>query len=243
MAEEETDGGGGCHGAGGEPDPPPGNRRIRCVPHLGPGTPSCSACSRHSPRAGSTTTSSMSGCAPLSPPRGPARTWTSSPPTCRPCPPAPPPAAQYGRHSQYHPASTGPAALARRPGRWALAYKKLRSSAAVRWRVPERFTSVVYKGEGWIDLRAAELTAPVTTVLAVAYIADRHPGPAGRPVEMEGFGWSARAGPRGGGTGDHAAARTRPRCHVRGIAYKGTIEARTRPPEVGPGSGSAPVVR
>ena len=38
-----------------------------------------------------------------------------------------------------------------------------------RWRVPERFTSVVYKGEGWLDLRAAELTAPVTTVVAVAY--------------------------------------------------------------------------
>src|SRR3984885_8248522 len=61
------------------------------------------------------------------------------------------------------PAVTGPV-----PGRWAVAYKNSIRRGG-RWRVPERFTSVVYKGGGWIDLRAAELTAPVTTVVAVAY--------------------------------------------------------------------------
>src|SRR5579875_872949 len=38
-----------------------------------------------------------------------------------------------------------------------------------RWRVPERFQAVVYKGNGLLDLRAAELIAPVTTVAAIAY--------------------------------------------------------------------------
>src|SRR5260370_33986637 len=66
------------------------------------------------------------------------------------------------------PASTGPTAPARRPGRWAIAYKSSIRRGG-RWRVPERFTSVVYKGERWIDLRAAELIAPVTTVPARAY--------------------------------------------------------------------------
>lgn len=35
--------------------------------------------------------------------------------------------------------------------------------------VPERYTTVVYKGTGWLDLRAADLTGPVTTFVAVAY--------------------------------------------------------------------------
>ena len=54
------------------------------------------------------------------------------------------------------------------PGRLNIAFKSsVRRSG--RWRVPDRHTSVVYKGSGWLDLRAAELTAPVTTLLAVAY--------------------------------------------------------------------------
>jgi hypothetical protein len=139
------------------------------------------------------------------------------------------------------PASTEPAALARRPGRWALAYKNSIRRGG-RWRVPERFTSVVYKGEGWIDLRAAELTVPVTTVLAVAYKSRIDIlVPPGVRVEMEGFGvskgWSAEE------EQEIMLPRDAPTVHVRGIAYKGTIETRTRPPAVGPGSGSAPVVR
>jgi hypothetical protein len=58
---------------------------------------------------------------------------------------------------------------------------------------------------------------------------------------MEGFGvskgWSAEE------EQEIMLPRDAPTVHVRGIAYKGTIETRTRPPEVGPGSGSAPVVR
>ena len=85
-----------------------------------------------SPRAASTTASSTSGCGPRSPP-GPAPTWTSSPPTC-PRPPRAP-----GQHA--------PAVPGRPAGRWAVAYKNSIRRGG-RWRVPERFTSVVYKGDG-----------------------------------------------------------------------------------------------
>ena len=139
------------------------------------------------------------------------------------------------------PASTGPTAPARRPGRWAIAYKSSIRRGG-RWRVPERFTSVVYKGEGWIDLRAAELTAPVTTVLAVAYKSRIDIlVPPGVRVEMEGFGvskgWSAEE------EQEIMLPRDAPTVHVRGIAYKGTIETRTKPPEAGAGSGPSRAIR
>ena len=54
------------------------------------------------------------------------------------------------------------------PGRFAVALKSSVRRGG-RWRVPERYTTVVYKGGGWLDLRAAELSGPVTTFLAVAY--------------------------------------------------------------------------
>jgi len=125
------------------------------------------------------------------------------------------------------------AALApsRKPGRFALAYKNsIRRSG--RWRVPERFTSVVYKGGGWLDLRAAELTAPVTTVVAVAYKSRIDIlVPPGVRVEMEGLGvsngWSADD------EWERQLPRDAPVVHIRGIAYKGTIEASTRPPGTG----------
>ncbi len=45
-------------------------------------------------------------------------------------------------------------AAGRKPGRFAVAYKgSIRRGG--RWRVPERFSTVVYKGSGRIDLRAA----------------------------------------------------------------------------------------
>jgi hypothetical protein len=113
-------------------------------------------------------------------------------------------------------------------GRYALAYKNSIRRAG-RWRVPERFTSVVYKGSGWLDLRAAELTSPVTTVLAVAYKSRIDVlVPPGVRVELEGFGVSKAWSP------DEDAERLLPRdapvVHVKGIAYKGTIEAGSRPP-------------
>ncbi|HEY1617642.1 MAG TPA: DUF1707 domain-containing protein [Streptosporangiaceae bacterium] len=114
------------------------------------------------------------------------------------------------------------------PGRYAIAYKNSIRRGG-RWRVPERFTSVVYKGGGWLDLRAAELTAPVTTVLAVAYKSRIDVlVPPGVRVELDGFGvskgWSQQEDL------EALAPRDAPVVHIRGIAYKGTIEVATRPP-------------
>jgi hypothetical protein len=122
-----------------------------------------------------------------------------------------------------------PAAANVRPGRWALAYKNSVRRGG-RWRVPERFTSVVYKGSGWLDLRAAELTGPVTTVLAVAYKSRIDVlVPPGVRVELDGFGvskgWSAAE------ESEIQLPHDAPTVHIRGIAYKGTIETRTRPAE------------
>ncbi|HEX3312519.1 MAG TPA: DUF1707 domain-containing protein, partial [Streptosporangiaceae bacterium] len=66
------------------------------------------------------------------------------------------------------PSTPGPAPALPGPGRFAVALKSSVRRAG-RWRVPERYTTVVYKGGGWLDLRAAELSGPVTTFLAVAY--------------------------------------------------------------------------
>jgi Domain of unknown function (DUF1707) len=122
-----------------------------------------------------------------------------------------------------------PAAPGVRPGKWAVAYKNSIRRGG-RWRVPGRFTSVVYKGSGWLDLRAAELTAPVTTVVAIAYKSRIDIlVPPGVRVEMEGFGvskgWSAEE------ESEIRLAHDAPTVHVRGVAYKGTIETRTRPGE------------
>ena len=114
------------------------------------------------------------------------------------------------------------------PGRFAIAYKNSIRRGG-RWRVPERFTSVVYKGSGWLDLRAAELTAADTTVLAVAYKSRIDVlVPPGVRVELDGFGvskgWSEQE------ELESLLPRDAPVVHVRGIAYKGTIEVSTRPP-------------
>jgi hypothetical protein len=96
--------------------------------------------------------------------------------------------------------------------------------------VPERYTTVVYKGGGWLDLRAAELSGPVTTFVAVAYKSTvTILVPPGVRVEMTGFGVTQ-------GLADEQDPGYRlpvdaPVIHVRGIAYKGTVEITTRPPE------------
>ena len=127
------------------------------------------------------------------------------------------------------PRAAGPAVGGATPGRWAVAYKNSIRRGG-RWRVPERFTSVVYKGGGWLDLRAAELTAPVTTVVAVAYKSRIDIlVPPGVRVEMDGFGvskgWSAEE------ETEIRLPHDAPTVRVRGIAYKGTIETRTKPQE------------
>jgi Domain of unknown function (DUF1707) len=124
--------------------------------------------------------------------------------------------------------AAGRAAAGRKPGRLAIAYKNSIRRGG-RWRVPEHFTSVVYKGAGWLDLRAAELTAPESTVLAVAYKSRIDVlVPPGVRVELDGFGvskgWSEQE------ELESLLPRDAPVVHVRGVAYKGTIEVSTRPP-------------
>ena len=124
---------------------------------------------------------------------------------------------------------SAPAVPGRGPGRFAIALKSSVRRAG-RWRVPERYTTVVYKGGGWLDLRAAELSGPVTTFVAVAYKSRvTILVPPSVRVEMTGFGVTQ-------GLADEEDPGYRlpadaPVIQVRGIAYKGTVEIATRPPE------------
>ena len=123
---------------------------------------------------------------------------------------------------------TAPAVPGRGPGRFAIALKSSVRRAG-RWRVPERYTTVVYKGGGWLDLRTAELSGPVTTFLAVAYKSRvTILVPPSVRVEMTGFG--VTQGPEDEDPGYRLPAGA-PVIHVRGIAYKGAVEIATRPPE------------
>ncbi len=130
--------------------------------------------------------------------------------------------------------TTRPAAHAvagRQPGRFAIAYKgPIRRGG--RWRVPERFSAVVYKGSGHIDLRVAELTSPVTTLVAVAYKSRIDVlVPVGVRVDLEGFGvskaWTAEE------ELESRLPANAPVVHVRGVGYKGTIEVSTKPQDSG----------
>src|SRR5438445_1156008 len=126
------------------------------------------------------------------------------------------------------PAAAGPAPVPPGPGRFAVALKSSVRRAG-RWRVPERYTTVVYKGGGWLDLRAAELSGPVTTFLAVAYKSRvTILVPPNVRVEMTGLGVTQDVHDEDPGYRLPADA---PVIHVRGIAYKGTVEIATRPPE------------
>jgi hypothetical protein len=122
-----------------------------------------------------------------------------------------------------------PAAGGRGPGRVAIALKSSVRRGG-RWRVPERYTTVVYKGDGWLDLRAAELSGPVTTFLAVAYKSTvTILVPPSVRVEMTGFGVTQGLG----ADEDHGyqLPADAPVIHVRGVAYKGAVVITTRPPE------------
>jgi hypothetical protein len=112
------------------------------------------------------------------------------------------------------------------PGRFAVTFKSSLRRAG-RWRVPGHFTTVVYKGEGVLDLRAAELTAQVTTISAVAYKSRIDIlVPPGVRVETGGLGVST-----GSAGTDGPLARNAPVVHVRGYSYKGAVEVASRPPE------------
>jgi hypothetical protein len=133
--------------------------------------------------------------------------------------------------------TVAPATGSRKPGRLAIAYKSSVRRAG-RWQVPEQFRTVVYKGSGHIDLRAAELSAPVTTLFVVAYKSRIDVlVPLGVRVELDGFGvtkgWSAEEDLESRLPADA------PVVHVHGIGYKGTIEVSTKPRVSGsPGEGS-----
>ena len=122
-----------------------------------------------------------------------------------------------------------PAPAVSQPGRFAVTVKSSLRRAG-RWRVPEHLTTVVYKGDGVLDLRAAELTAPVTTISAVAYKSRIDIlVPPGVRVEAGGLGVST------GGTGpDGPLSANAPVVHVRGYSYKGTVEVTGRPPGTEP---------
>lgn len=126
------------------------------------------------------------------------------------------------------PASRAPAGPLPKPGRLAVAYKSSVRRGG-RWRVRGRFVPVVYKGSGWIDLRAAELTEPVTSVVAVAYKSRIDVlAPPGVRVELSGVGvskgWSAEE------RQEPPLPGNAPVLQVRGVAYKGTIEVTAGPP-------------
>jgi hypothetical protein len=136
------------------------------------------------------------------------------------------------------PRTVSPATAGGSASRFAVAYKSSIRRGG-RWRVPERFKTVVYKGDGHIDLRAAELTSHVTTLFAVAYKSRIDVlVPLGVRVELDGFGvskgWSAEEDLESRLPADA------PVVHVRGIGYKGTIEVRTKPGDHGQDPGSRP---
>jgi uncharacterized protein DUF1707 len=122
-----------------------------------------------------------------------------------------------------------PAPAVSQPGRFAVTFKSSLRRAG-RWRVPEHLTTVVYKGDGVLDLRAAELTAPVTTISAVAYKSRIDIlVPPGVRVETGGLGVST-----GGAGADGPLSANAPVLHVRGYSYKGTVEVTGRPPGTEP---------
>jgi hypothetical protein len=110
-----------------------------------------------------------------------------------------------------------------KPGRYAVAYKNSVRQAG-RWRVPGRFRALVYKGSGVLDLRAAELTESVTTIIAMAYKSDIEIiVPPGIRVEASGVGLTREEEPAGEPPVDA------PIVHIRAYAYKGLVETRTMP--------------
>jgi hypothetical protein len=137
------------------------------------------------------------------------------------------------------PPTVGYAGADHKPSGRAIAYKgPLRRGG--RWRVPERFTSIVYKGSGVLDLRAAELAGPVTTLRVISYKSRTDIlVPPGVRVELDGIGvskgWSEQE------PLEVSLPTGAPVVRVRGIGYKGVIEVSTKPRELtGPSQRSLP---
>jgi hypothetical protein len=113
-------------------------------------------------------------------------------------------------------------------GKVAIAYKGPIRRAG-RWRVPHRYTAVVYKGSGTLDLRVAEFSSRFTRIHVVAYKSTVTVlVPPGIRTEMTGFGIVQ------GGVDEDPGYRLpadAPVVEIHALAYKGTVEVSTRPPE------------
>lgn len=95
-----------------------------------------------------------------------------------------------------------------------------------RWRMPARCTTVAIMGGCVLDLRAAQLSAPVTTITAVAMMGSIVVlVPPGVRVEMHGMAlmgsWSNRVR-------EHHLPPEAPQVHIYGVALMGDVEARLR---------------
>lgn len=116
----------------------------------------------------------------------------------------------------------------RKPGKFAVAYKGSITRSG-RWPVPKHLLFGVYKGGGRIDLRAAELTAHVTTIRAVAYKSNTEIiVPPGVRIELGGLGVSADTDSRVGE--DLRQDADAPVVRIKGFGYKGGILVTTRTP-------------
>jgi len=115
----------------------------------------------------------------------------------------------------------------RKPGRFAVVYKGSISRSG-RWPVPKHLLFGVYKGGGRIDLRAAELTAKVTTIRAIAYKSNTEiVVPPGVRIELGGLGVSADTDSQ---PDDLRHDADTPVVRIKGLGYKGTILVATRTP-------------
>lgn len=112
----------------------------------------------------------------------------------------------------------------RKPGRFVVTFKNsIRRSG--RWSVPRRLTFGVYKGSGLLDLRAADLTAPVTTIRAVIYKSRSEIVlPPGVRLELGGLGVSSDCDPA-----SQVVRPDAPVVRIVGYGYKSTIAVTNRP--------------
>ncbi|KAB2343295.1 DUF1707 SHOCT-like domain-containing protein [Actinomadura rudentiformis] len=109
------------------------------------------------------------------------------------------------------------AAAPRIGGRFQLAYKSSMRRAG-RWRVPDQYTAIAYKGGCLLDLRDADMCS-LTTIHVIAYKSSIEIiVPPGARVEISGIGISTEL--------REPASPAAPVIHVRGLAYKGHIEAK-----------------
>ncbi|HXS61415.1 MAG TPA: hypothetical protein VN767_00980, partial [Streptosporangiaceae bacterium] len=92
------------------------------------------------------------------------------------------------------------------------------------WSVPKKLTFGVYKGSGLLDLRAAELSGPVTTIRAVIYKSRSEIVlPPGVRLELGGLGVSSDCDP------SQAVRSDAPVVRIVGYGYKSTIGVTNRP--------------